>query len=122
MSATSRRKITVTYVGDVGGPSPGAVQEINAADNLASPAQVQLLTLALGDNTITVPGGGATPRACTIVKPSSNAVVLKLKGVGGDTGIQLHKTDPDTISIDDGVTSFVLHAAAEVVGVRLFWT
>ena len=122
MAATARRKITVTYFGDVGGVSPGHAQEISAADNNASPAQIQILTLAAGDNTITAPGGGSTPVSCTIVKPSGNAVVIKLKGAGADTGVQLHKTDPDTISIDAGVGSFILNAAAQVAGVRLFWT
>lgn len=117
MAASAQRKITLTYTGDLVG-----VQELAATTNTASPAQVQILTLAAGDNTITVPGGGATAKACTILKPSNNAVVLKLKGAGGDTGVQLHKTDPDAISIDAGVTSIILNAAAEIAGVRLFWT
>ncbi|HET9063671.1 MAG TPA: hypothetical protein VFO62_10320 [Candidatus Binatia bacterium] len=119
MAATGRRKITVTYFGDVGGASPGYAQEISAADNLSSPAQIQILTLAAGDNTITAPGGGSTPKACTIVKPAGNTVTITLKGAGGDTGIPLDDTDPDTIS---GGGGFILNAAAEVVGVRLFWT
>ncbi len=122
MAATAKRKITLTYYGDVGGASPGVAQEISALDNLASPAEIQIITLAAGDNTITVPGGGSTPKSCTIVKPSSNASLIKLKGVNGDTGIGLHKTDPDTISIDATTTTFVLNAAAQIVGVRLFWT
>ncbi len=122
MAATAKRKITLTYYGDVGGASPGLPQEINAADNGASPAQIQILTLASGDNTITVPGGGSTPKSCTIVKPSGNAVAIKIKGAGGDTGVRLHDTDPDTISLDGSVTSFILNAAAQIVGVRLFWT
>jgi len=122
MAATAKRKITVTYYGDVGGASPGHAHENSAADNSASPAQIQIMTLAAGDNTITAPGGGSTPKACTIVKPSGNTVAIKLKGAGGDTGVRLHDTDPDTISIDASVSSFILNAAAEVVGVRLFWT
>lgn len=120
MAATARRKITLTYFGDVGG-SAGFAQEISASDNNPTPAQIQIVTLAIGDNTITAPSAGATPRACTIVKPTANAVAIKLKGSAGDVGIQLHKTDPDTISID-GVASFVLNAGAELVGIRLFWT
>ncbi len=122
MAATGRRTITVTYFGDVGGADPGAAQELEATDNNASPAQIQIVTLAAGDNTITAPGGGTTPVSCTIVKPSDNTAVIKLKGAGGDTGVQLHKTDPDSVSLNAGVSSFILNAAAEVVGVRLFWT
>ena len=118
MPATAKRKITLTYFGDVVG-----TEEINAADNLdVSPAQVQLITLALGDNVIAAPAGGSTPKACVIVKPGANTVVLKLKGNAADVGVQLHKTDPDAISVDAGVASFILNAAAQVVGVRLFWT
>lgn len=122
MATTARRKITVTYFGDVGGASPGVGQEISAVDNNASPAQIQIVTLAIGDNTITAPGGGSTPKACTIVKPAANAAAIKIKGNAGDTGVRLHNTDPDTVSLDATQTAFILNAAAEVVGVRLFWT
>lgn len=117
MAATAQRKIVVEYTGDVVG-----AENIVAAGNIASPAQIQLVTLAAGDNVISAPSGGSTPVACTIVKPSANAVVIKLKGNAADVGVQLHKTDPDTISIDAGVASFILNAAAQIVGVRLFWT
>lgn len=117
MPATAKRKITLTYLGDVVG-----IEEISAADNIdVSPAQVQIVTLAIGDNVITAPTGGSTPKACVIVKPLLNTVVLKLKGSAGDTGVQLHKTDPDAISVDAGVASIILNAAAQVVGVRIFW-
>jgi hypothetical protein len=118
MATTSAQRVTtITYTGAVAG-----VETIAAASNLASPAQVQILTLAIGDNVITAPGGGTTPVACTIVKPAANAIALKLKGVGGDTGVRLHNTDPDTISIDPATTTFIINSAAQVVGVRLFWT
>lgn len=122
MAATAKRKITVTYYGDVFGGTAGQAHEVNAADNAASPAQVELVTLAIGDNTIAVPGGGATAKSCTIVKPSGNTTAIKLKGDAGDTGVRLHDTDPDTISLDASQVSFVLNVAAEVAGVRLFWT
>ncbi len=123
MAATSRRKITITYFGDVGGASPGHDQEISAAQNTdVSPAQVELRTLAIGDNVINVPAGGSTPKAVTIVKPSPSAIVLKLKGNAADVGITLHPTDPDTISLAAGAASIILNASAELIGVRLFWT
>lgn len=122
MAATAKRKITLTYFGDVGGASPGHVHEIAAADNGASPAQIQLVTLAAGDNVIAAPGGGATPKACTIVKPANNATALKLKGNVADVGVLLHKTDPDTLSLDAAQGTFILNAGAQIVGVRLFWT
>lgn len=117
MPATAKRKITLTYTGDLAGE-----QVINAGDNNVSPAQTQLVTLAAGDNTITAPSGGATPRACTIIKPSGNATAIRLKGNAADTGVRLHNTDPDTISIDATTASFILNAGAQIVGVRLFWS
>ncbi len=122
MASTAKRKITLTYYGDVGGASPGLPQEVSAADNGASPAQIQIVTLAIGDNVITAPGGGSTPKACTIAKPSANTSAIKIKGNAGDTGVRLHDTDPDTVSLHATQSSFILNAAAEVVGVRLFWT
>lgn len=122
MATTGRRAITVTYFGDVGGAAPGHVHEISATDNLASPGQIQIVTLAAGDNTFTVPGGGTTPKACTIDKPSGNAVAIKIKGADGDTGIRLDDTEPDSISLHASQTTVILNAAAEVVGVRLWWT
>lgn len=117
MTTSAQRATTLTYTGDVAG-----AEVIAAVTNLASPAQTQLLTLAIGDNVITVPGGGSIPVACTIVKPSGNVIAIKIKGIAGDTGVRLHGSDPDTISIDPSVASFILNVAAQIVGVRLFWT
>lgn len=117
MAATARRTVTLTFSGDVEGE-----QELAAADNADSPAAVELKTLAIGANTITVPTAGTVPTAVTIVPPGSNATAITLKGVAGDTGIRIHDTDPTTIALDDSVVSFVLNAAAEITGVRLFWT
>lgn len=117
MAVSSTRTIAIVYTGDVVGSEAPA-----AATNTASPGQIQIITLASGNNTITVPSGGSTPVACTIVKPSTNTTAITLKGVTGDTGIRLHDTDPDVVSINSSVTSFVLNAGAEIIGVRLFWT
>lgn len=121
MAATAKREIRLTYSGDVGGP-PGVVHKLAAADNIASPAEIDLITLSSGDNTITVPTSGSSPKSCTIVKPSGNAIAIKIKGAGGDTGVRLHDTDPDTISLHSSVASFILNAAAQIDGVRLYWT
>lgn len=115
--ATARRKITITYSGDVDGE-----QEINAADNTDSPAAVELKTLAIGANTITVPTAGTVPTAVTIVPPADNETAITFKGITGDTGVRLHDTDPTTIALDDSVSSFCLTAGAEIVGVRLYWS
>jgi hypothetical protein len=114
MSTVAQRKVTIVLSGDVAG-----TQEYEAEDNDASPAWLAIGTLAAGNNTFLVPTGGSTPRAFTITKPSDNTVALTLKGVNGDTGIRLHDTDPDSFSLDSSVTQIVIHAAAEVVGIRI---
>jgi hypothetical protein len=118
MAVTSNRSVTITLSGD-----KNYVQTfIAAANNFASGAD-QLVNLVLGANTITVPLGGSTvPTSVVIIPPSGNVNLITLKGVTGDTGVALHKTDPTQIAIDSSMTTFVLNAAAAITGVRIFWT
>lgn len=113
MSATASRTTTIVYSGDVAG-----TQEIAAADNDSSPAVVDIAALTTGANTITVKTGAT---AVTIVPPSDNTASIVLKGITGDTGVGLLRTDPTTIALDPGTASFVLTVGADVT-VRLFWT
>lgn len=117
MAATSTRTSTVTFTGDVTG-----TEVSTAATNAVSPAQIEIKTLASGANTITVPTGGSTPTACTIIPPSANALAITLKGVSGDTGIRIHNTDPTTIALDSSVSTFVLNAANTITGCRFIWS
>lgn len=94
-----------------------------AADNALSIGAMQLVTLASGANTITVPTSGTKlPTACTIIPPSGNTQSITLKGVTGDTGVRIHDTDPTSLALDDAVTTFVLTAGAQITDVRLVWT
>lgn len=115
MASSSTRTITIVYTGDVSG-----TETISAATNTNSPASVTLHALSSGANTITVPTGGTVPTACVIVPPSGSTVALTLKGISGDTGILIHKTDPTTIALDSSVTTFVINAASSV-NIRIFW-
>lgn len=117
MPTQSVRTQTITFTGDT-----TATQTNAAASNPNSPAQNELRTLAIGANTITVPTGGASPVAVTIVPPAGNTVALTLKGVAGDAGVLLHPTDPSTVALGAGVVSVVLNAAAVVTGLRLVWS
>ena len=117
MSVTSNRAIDITFEGD-----HDSSDTYSADENTASPGQHQVVTLALGANTITVPTGGTTPKAVTILKPSGNTTSIIFKGVTGDTGVRLHDTDPDSISLHSSVATFVLTAAAAITGVRFIWT
>ena len=117
MAVTSQRKI-VNIFSD-GTTALNASFYDSAADNSASPAQTEIPTLAAGANTITPPTGAT---ACTIVPPTGNTETITLKGVTGDTGVVLHKTDPTSIGINSASDTFVLTASAEIIGVRLIWS
>lgn len=117
MATSAARVATITYTGDVTG-----VETLSAAVNAASPGQTELITLASGANTITKPAGGSTVVALTIVPPAGNTNLITLKGVTGDTGVPIHKTDPTTVALDSTATTICLNAAAQITGVRLFWS
>ncbi len=89
--------------------------------NASSPSQDTFVNLASGANTITAPVA-ATPTRCTIVPPAGNIVLLTLKGVTGDTGVPLHKTNPTTFAVDSSLVNFCLTAANICNGVRILWS
>ena len=117
MATTAKRSIKIVYSGDLQG-----TEDLDAANNAASPGETQLLTLASGLNTITVPTGGSTPTCCVVIPPTSNTTSITLKGVTGDTGIRLHNTDPTAIALHSSVTTFALTTGGAITGVRLMWT
>lgn len=115
--ATSTRYVQITFSDGVSG-----TQRIEAASNTDSPASIEIKTLSSGNNTITVPTGGSTVRACTIEPPTGNTVAMILKGANGDTGVALHDTDPTSIAIDGAVTTFVINVDGTLTGLRLLWS
>jgi hypothetical protein len=118
MAVTATRTETITFSGD--GINSSVVNQ--ASPNAASPGQVDIVTLASGANTITPPSGGSTPKACTIVPPAGNTNTITLKGISGDTGVALHKTDPSVIALDNPSGTFVLMAGGTITGARLIWS
>lgn len=117
MAASARRKITITYSGDVEGE-----QILSAANNATSPATVLVLDLGDGPNAFTVP---AEATAVTIVKPGGNVIPLRFKVDPVDTGVRLHNTDPDTISLHSSIVEFTIDATLGEVGacqIRLFFS
>jgi hypothetical protein len=88
-----------------------------------SPAQQQVVTLSIGANTITLPDvDGFTVHGLVIVPPATDAGLVTLKGVAGDTGILLSSTGASVIQFGETLpASIVLSAAAEVNGWRLIW-
>lgn len=117
MSTASARTQTITFTGDV-----TATQTNAALSNPASPGVNQLISLVTGPNAITVPAGGATPVAVTIIPPAGNVVPMTLQGVAGDAGILLHLTDPSTIALGATVATFVITTTGAVPGVRFIWS
>lgn len=117
MAVTSNRSQLITYTGDVTGS-----ETVSAAQNAASPGAVSIQTLSSGANTITVPTGGSTVTAATILPPAGNTQTLTLKGVTGDTGVGLHLTDPTTVALSATTSSFCLTAGGTITGLRIYWS
>lgn len=118
MSVTSSRTVQIQYSGDV---TTGIIQ--SALDNINSTGEMDIVTLALGANTITAPVvSGLIVTGLMIIPPAGNTNLIKIKGVTGDTGVPIHLTDPTSLALDTSFISLVLNAAAQIVGVRLIWT
>lgn len=117
MSVSSTRSQSIVLTGDVTG-----TETVSAATNAASPGSITIHSLASGANTITVPTGGSTVTAATILPPTGNTQTITLKGVTGDTGVGLHLTDPTTIALASSVTTFCLTAGGTITGLRIYWS
>src|SRR2546426_11360173 len=93
----------IQITGQISG-APGDTTIIGpiSISSAAANYQKQLLTLASGANTITVPTGTGmpAPTGCVIVLPSANTIVTTLKGVTGDTGIALGKVTTQLLTWD----------------------
>lgn len=88
-----------------------------------SPCIQQLITLAIGDNTITLPDiEDFTVHGVVIVPPLLNATELVLKGIAADTGIPLSASRVSIVQLGDILpVSIVIEVDAEIVGLRLIW-
>jgi len=75
----------------------------------------QVLSLSSGANTVTVPTGATV---CVITGPNAvsptpnplSAAVLTVKGVTGDTGVQVSAKWPTMLSWDTAPATFVINA------------
>lgn len=118
MAITSDRSIRVQFASDL------ILDKVfAAAQNTVSIGKCELVALASGANTITVPTSGSNlPKAVTIIPPTGNTTSITFKGVSGDTGVRLHDTDPSSISLHSSVTTFVLTAGGTINNVQLVWS
>ncbi len=118
MSITAVVKNYVKFSGDQ------ESELIFGSNSLAdSPAMQELATLAIGNNTITVPDvEDFTVHGVIIIPPAANTEQPTIKGVNGDTGFALSASQVSVLQFGDTVpASFVLNVAAEIVGLRLVW-
>ena len=118
MATTSTRSTVINFTGDVNAP-----EVVTAAANLVSPAAIELKTFTgAGANTVTVPTGGSTVTAVTIIPPAGNVQTITLKGVTGDTGVPLHPTDHTVVALAAATVNFVLTVGGTITGLRLVWS
>lgn len=117
MARTSNRSINIIFAGTLVANNTYA-----AAQNSATPGDIDLIDLAIGFNLITPPAGGSTPKGCTIIPPAANLNAILLKRVTGDTGINLHLTDPTSLGLGSPTETFGLTVVAAIAGVQLIWT
>lgn len=113
MAIAALRTINVAFTGD-----QTYSLAFPAASNATSPGAQEIKTFTgAGDNTVTPPAGAL---GCTIIPPVGNAQAITLKGVAGDTGVPLHKTDPTSLGIPTSA-AFVLTVAGTITGIRFIW-
>lgn len=117
MPVSAQRTATITFTGGV-----NAILPFSAAENADSPGMIEVRQLAIGNNTITPPNSGVTPKAVTIILPTGNTTVVTAKGTNADTGIALHTTDPTTLALNSTTSVIVLSAASTLPEVTLVWT
>jgi hypothetical protein len=119
MSITSNRTVTVSFSGDI-----TATVNQSALANAVSPGEANVLvSLTNGFTTVTAPViSGIVVTGLTIVPPAGNTNLITLKGITGDTGVPIHKTDPTSIALDTTFTSLGLVAVTTITGVRLVWS
>jgi len=109
---------TVSLVGVISGLLSGT-RNMQPADNTSAAAvgKHEKITLSSGANTITPPSGATM---VLIVPPVANAQNMTLKGVTGDTGIALAKTQWVLLSLQS-VSSFVITAGGTITDVEFNW-
>jgi len=118
MSTTAVNNNYVKFGGDV-----EADYILSTGELLNSPAKIDIISLAIGDNTVDVPAvTGYTVHGLVIVPPDGNLEAPILKGDAADVGITLSETRASVIQF--GATppaSVILTSLTVAVGFRLIW-
>lgn len=118
MSITAVAKVYIKFDGDQASEVIYSTEALSDSPNLSD-----LRTLAIGNNEIIVPEvDDFTVHGVLLVPPVANTDQLTLKGVVGDTGIQISANQPTLLQFGDTIpASLFVSVAAEVVGLRLIW-
>lgn len=107
---------TVSISGSVTGLSTGSktIGPLTITSSAAVGQQTDV-TLASGDNTITVP---STSTAAIIVFDATSTTTKKIKGAGGDTGITVTKTGKFVLHFDTAAVpaSFIINSSVADTG------
>lgn len=113
---------SVSVTGQVtGAPTGNIVIGPLTITSAAACGQQQELVLQSGANTITVPATPA-PNGCIIILPATNTAETTLKGVTGDTGIDIGKTGFHVLTFNTASlpASFVLTSASTQTGLYTY--
>jgi hypothetical protein len=105
---------SIKIAGTVSGLDDGSVT-VGPISMTTSSAVYQRTTLSLasGNNTISVPAGATI---CILIFPADNTNAVKIKGASGDTGVTLNKVGKCVLQLDSGQTTFILNAADTTAG------
>lgn len=110
---------TVRVTGAVDSLSAGMKVFFATITSTASVSDINQVTLAATtDYTVTKPTGAI---GVLIYPPTPNTQTLILKGVGGDTGLVLHPTNPTILTLATATTTFILRSSGIVTGIELYW-
>ncbi len=117
--AMSTPAATITISGLISGLPAGSetIGPLTIA-NANSGAQVTQLTSVNGNNALTVPGTNFV--GAIIVPPAGSTLAKFLKGVNGDTGVNLHPANPTLISLPTSSANFVLNVAG-IETISIVW-
>lgn len=112
MAVTGTLYLTGTLAGEPEGQST-----ISLSWSITAGVSDALVGLSSGANTVTVPTGTTL---VIIVPPTSNTETITIKGVSGDSGVQISKTAPSIFAWQTGST-FVLTAGGAIAGLKVLF-
>jgi hypothetical protein len=103
------------YGSVTGLPSGTKSVDLTVTAGASAPDETDQLTIN-GFQALTVPTGAT---AVLIIPPSANANAITLKGVTGDTGVLISKTQPTLVTLGTSPSIGLLTAASTVI--NLVW-